>query len=65
MHFFFTINSLTFNLERRLGLLFKLDNFSGGACEVVEITEYLAFRDPLYPFVNFLVRGYDIFSRFA
>ena len=65
MHVLFTINSLTFNLERCLGLLFKLDNFLGRVSEVAEITEYLAFRDPLYPFVKFLVRGYDIFSRFG
>ena len=33
---FFTINSLTSNLERRLGLLLELDNFLGECSEVVD-----------------------------
>ena len=50
-----------------MGLLFELDKlFLGGrrgGSEVVEISEDLAFRESLYTFVDFLVRGEDIFSR--
>ena len=60
---FFTINSLTSNLERCLGLLFKLNNFLGGGSEVVEVSEDLPFLESLYTFVDFLVSGEDIFSR--
>ena len=60
---FFTINSLTSNLERRLGLVFEFDNFLGGGYVVVEVSEDLAFRESLQTFIDFLVRGEDIFSR--
>ena len=60
---FFTINSLTSNLEKHLCLLFKLGNFLGGDCEVLEMSEYLALRESLYTFFDFFVRGKDIFSK--
>ena len=60
---FFTINSLTSNLERHLGLLLELDNFLGKCSEVVEMSEDVAFWESLYTFVDFLLREADIFSR--
>ena len=60
---FFTINSLTSNLEKPLGLLFELNNFLGEGSDVVDVSEKLAFRESLYTFDDFLVRGEDIFSR--
>ena len=44
---FFTITSLTSNLERRLGLVFEFENFLGGGSEVVEVSVDLALREPL------------------
>ena len=44
---FFTINALTSNLERCLGLLFQFDNFLGEGSEVVEASEDLALRESL------------------
>ena len=60
---FFTINSLTSNLKKGLSLPFELNNFLGGSSEVVEVSEDLTFLESLYTFVDFLVRGQNIFSR--
>ena len=44
---FFTINLLTSNLERRLGLFFDLDNLLGGGSDVVEVSEDSPFQQSL------------------
>ena len=59
---FFTINLLTSNLGKHLGLLFEVDYFLRGLSQVVEMSKDLAFRESLYTFADSLVRGENIIS---
>ena len=59
---FFTINLLTSNLEKHLGLLFELDYFLGRLSQVIKMSKDLAFRESLYTFGDSLVRGENIIS---